>query len=110
LSVRIDNPFSLPVQKSSSGGSTGVSFQSRISPVAQQTSSVTSISGRSVVAQALGGTVSPRSTQAQVELASGGAPQPEGSAEMVQLLDKMKKMIGMNCIFDAGNMPVVERE
>jgi len=111
LSVRIDGPFNLPVQNSANRGASGVSFQNRLAPLPAQASPVAAaVTGRAVVAQAVGDAPSPRSTTAQVAAASGGADPSDASAQILQTLDAIKKLVGRNCIFDASNMPVVERE
>lgn len=62
--------------------------------------------GRQVISAVLQGVQSPRS---YASLLTGGGASPDEIAELTKLMDDIKTYIQTNSIFDAANMPIVEK-
>ncbi len=118
--IRFGGPVSqLPVSNSSAGGVARTGFSTLLQPSRGGATAQTGISGRDVVAAALGGGLSPRSVVAAAARAVGG---PIGNvvggivdtagkaAETMAFLDQVRNYVLTNSIFEAANMPVVESE
>ncbi len=116
-------PSSMP----SAGGVGRAGFSTLIQPSRAGAPQAAGISGRQVVAAALGGGLSPRSIVVMAARAVGGAVGgPVGNvvgnvvgglvdnagkaAEELEFLDQVRNYILTNSIFEATNMPLVESE
>lgn len=62
--------------------------------------------GRQVISTVLQGAQSARS---YASLLTGGGASPDETAELTKMIDDIKTYIQMNSIFDAGNVPTVEK-
>lgn len=109
MTIRIGGPSSPFVQTPTVGGVSGATFASRLASV--PTASSSGVSGRQVVATALGNSASPRSTAGMAATVAGGtSTEDAGRQSMLDMIDKVKMVLLTNAIFDAGNAPVVEKD
>jgi hypothetical protein len=102
------------------GGAARSAFSSLLQPsTARAATSTSGVSGRQVVAAALGNGLSPRSIASMAARAVGGPvgnavagviDQTGQDAETLGFLDQVRNYILTNSIFEAGNMPLVESE
>ncbi len=96
-------------------GPSGTGFADRLSGLSSVASGVQVIGqnlGRAVIATALSGMPPVIQNMAQnlVGAATGGVLADDQAAAKLDLLDKTRTFIMMNAIFDAANMPIVERD